>query len=511
MFELVEDIQQGAKIKVVGVGGAGGNAINTMIASALDGVDFIAANTDLQALKENLAETQIQLGRNLTKGLGAGANPEIGRNAAIETERELADALMGADMIFVTAGMGGGTGTGAAPIVAKVAKECGALTVGVVTKPFEFEGKRRMLLAEEGINNLRDAVDTLITIPNEKLLTIAGQDTTVVDTFKMADDVLLQATRGIANLITVHGLINLDFADVRAVMSEMGMALMGSGIGSGENRAVDAATKAISSPLLENLSIRGATGLLINVTGGGDMTLHEVNEASKLIQEEAEDDANIIFGAVIDPALEDEVRVTVIATGFNRARRHGRERDQPVRAGTSVTTAATPRSRFTQSLEQRAEERYEPVVETRYETSYQPQFSRFEQSVDGGYHATPEPTVVTQQVVSEPVPAPAPAAPSTAPQSAATRGSSDWGSMWDGTQREAGGSVPTQRNYDDGVTAQSADTRPVGATVRQPYVPENDVNASGQNLQDVMAEVGVSTDQREDQYDIPTFLRKQAD
>lgn len=326
MFELIENTCKGARIKVVGVGGAGGNAVNTMIRACLENVDFIAANTDLQALESNLAGQKIQLGREITRGLGAGANPEVGRSAATESEQEIADALLGADMVFVTAGMGGGTGTGAAPIVARVAKEMGILTVGVVTKPFSFEGKRRFKSAEGGIQELKNAVDTLITIPNERLLAIAGRDTTLVDTFRKADEVLLHAVKGISDLITVQGLINLDFADVKTIMSEMGMALMGSGHAVGESRAIDAATKAISSPLLENVSIKGATGLLINITGGPTMTLHEVNEASCLIQEEAEEDANIIFGAVIDENMGDDIRVTVIATGFNKAARVGATR-----------------------------------------------------------------------------------------------------------------------------------------------------------------------------------------
>ena len=330
-FELVEEIKQGAKIKVIGVGGAGGNAVNTMIKARLEGVDFIATNTDMQALRANHAPVKIQIGRELTKGLGAGANPEVGKNAAIEDQKVLADILSGADMVFITAGMGGGTGTGAAPVIAKTAKELGALTVGVVTKPFSFEGKRRGKVAEEGVSDLRDVVDTLITIPNEKLLSIADKNMTMLDAFKKADDVLLHAVKGISDLINVQGLINLDFADVRTVMNEMGMAIMGSGASDGENRAIDAATKAISSPLLENVSIRGATGILINITGGPNMTLHEVNEASKLIQEEAHEEANIIFGAVIDESMGNDVRVTVIATGFNKGVR-----------GARMTSAARP-------------------------------------------------------------------------------------------------------------------------------------------------------------------------
>lgn len=318
MFELVEHHAQNAKIKVLGVGGGGGNAINTMMESGLDGASFIAANTDLQALHANRAPTKIQLGCELTKGLGAGANPNVGRNAALEDQRALAEQLEGADMVFITAGMGGGTGTGGAPVIAKLAKEMGALTVGVVTKPFEFEGRMRTQQAEEGIHELRESVDTLITIPNEKLLGVVAHDVTMVDAFKQADTVLYQAVKGISDLITVHGLVNLDFADVRTVMNEMGMALMGTGTSSGEARSLDAATRAIASPLLEDVSISGATGILINITGGSDMTLYEISEASKIIQEEAHENANILFGAVIDESMKDEIRVTVIATGFNK-------------------------------------------------------------------------------------------------------------------------------------------------------------------------------------------------
>lgn len=318
MFELVENLAPNAKIKVIGIGGGGGNAINTMMELDLEGVDFIAANTDLQALKANIAPAKIQLGRELTKGLGAGANPDVGKNAALEDQRAVAEAIQGADMVFITAGMGGGTGTGGAPVIARLAKDMGALVVGVVTRPFAFEGRQRGLQADRGIAELREAVDTLITIPNEKLLGIVGNDVTVVDAFKQADQVLFEAVKGISDLITVHGLINLDFADVRTVMNEMGMALMGAGVASGEGRAIDSATKAISSPLLEDVSIKGATGILINITGGPDMTLHEISEASKIIQGEAHEDANILFGAVIDESLKGTMRVTVIATGFNK-------------------------------------------------------------------------------------------------------------------------------------------------------------------------------------------------
>jgi cell division protein FtsZ len=325
MIELVgKNEVLGARIKVVGVGGGGGNAVNTMIASGLPGVEFIAANTDMQALGASLAAAKIQLGGQLTKGLGAGANPEIGRQAALEDSETIRDHLAGTDMVFVTAGMGGGTGTGGAPVVARIAKDLGALTVAVVTKPFQFEGKKRMRQADEGMRDLKDAVDTLIAIPNQRLLTVAARNTPLLEMFKKADDVLLQAVRGISDLITVHGLINLDFADVRTIMAEMGLAMMSAGSASGENRAIEAAQQAIASPLLEDLSIRGAKGVLINITGSHDLSLHEVNEAATLIQEEAHEDANIIFGAVIDERMGDEIRITVIATGFGEPAREAK-------------------------------------------------------------------------------------------------------------------------------------------------------------------------------------------
>jgi len=308
-----------AKILVIGVGGGGSNAVNTMISGNLDGVEFVVGNTDTQALDANMATHKIQLGNALTKGLGAGANPEIGRRSAEESLQQIADCIAGADMVFVTAGMGGGTGTGAAPVIAQVARDCGALTVGVVTKPFGFEGKKRQRQAEEGIERLEKAVDTLIVIPNNRLLALVGAQTSMVEAFRKADSVLLNAVQGISDLMTVPGLINVDFADVRTIMSGMGRALMGTGVGSGKRRATEAAEMAISSPLLEDVSIDGATGILINITGGPDLTLHEVNEASSLIQQAAHDDANIIFGSVIDPNLSEEVRITVIATGFNHA------------------------------------------------------------------------------------------------------------------------------------------------------------------------------------------------
>ncbi len=318
MIEFEEEKSFSARVKIIGVGGGGCNAIDNMIEAKLKGVDFIAANTDAQALSASKAPLKIQLGAKLTKGLGAGANPKTGEEAALEDVDTIKSALMGADMVFVTAGMGGGTGTGGAPIIAKVAKEIGALTVAIVTKPFEFEGKRRMEQADTGISLLKRIADTLIAIPNQRLLSVTGKNISFMDAFKVADDILLQAAKGISDLILVRGLINLDFADVRTIMSEMGMALMGTGIASGENRASNAAQMAISNPLLEDLTIDGAKGILINISGNRSMTLNEIHEASSLIRNAAHEDANIIFGAVVDESLGDSVRVTVIATGFGR-------------------------------------------------------------------------------------------------------------------------------------------------------------------------------------------------
>jgi cell division protein FtsZ len=316
MFELNEEANAPAKIKVIGIGGGGTNAINSMIQAHVDGVEFIVANTDLQALSSSLAPTKIQLGSQLTKGLGAGANPDIGKRAALEDLDRIAGMLDGADMVFVTAGMGGGTGTGAAPVITNIAKEKGCLTVAVVTKPFLFEGKRRLVQAESGLRELRSTCDTIITIPNQRLLNVVGKQTSLRDAFRICDDVLRQAVQGISDLITIPGLINLDFADVLTIMAEMGMALLGTGVARGENRAVEAAQKAISSPVLEESSIEGARGVLINITGGPDLTLFEVNEASSIIKEVAHEDAQIIFGSVIDDNMQGEIRVTVIATGF---------------------------------------------------------------------------------------------------------------------------------------------------------------------------------------------------
>ena len=319
MIELANIINRDAKIKVVGVGGAGCNALNTMIGSRLEGVEFIGANTDLQSLGACRSTVKVQLGTKLTNGLGSGGVPEVGRDAMMEDADRMKNLLAGSDMVFIAAGMGGGTGTGGAPVLAKIAKEVGALTVAVVTKPFVFEGKRRQQAAEWGIQELKSEVDTLIAIPNQRLLLNSGKKTTLLDAFKKADEVLLHAVKGISDLIIIPSLVNLDFNDVRTVMSEMGMAFMGIGRASGENRAVEAAQKAISSPLLEDISIDGARGILINITAGPDLTLFEVNEASSLIQEDAHEEANIIFGARIDEDAGDEVSVTVVATGFGKA------------------------------------------------------------------------------------------------------------------------------------------------------------------------------------------------
>jgi cell division protein FtsZ len=309
----------GAKIKVVGVGGGGGNAVNRMIEAGIEGVQFLVTNTDLQALKSSRASVKIQIGEKLTRGLGAGGDPEMGRQSALEDTEKIIEALEGSDMVFITTGLGGGTGTGAAPIIASLATELGALTVAVVTKPFRFEGRRRQRQAEQGLNELRECVDTVITIPNERLLNAVAKGTPFLESFKLADDVLRQAVQGISDIITVPGLINVDFADVKTIMAGMGIALMGTGSAVGDNRALEATQRAISSPLLEEASIEGAKGLLVNVTGGTDLTLFEVNEAMSIIHDSADPDANIIFGAVLDERLADEMKITVIATGFDRA------------------------------------------------------------------------------------------------------------------------------------------------------------------------------------------------
>jgi len=441
MFEFEENLAQNAKIKVIGVGGGGGNAVNTMIRASLDGVEFIAANTDIQALKFSHAPIKIQIGTQVTRGLGAGANPDVGREAAVEDQSVIAEVLNGSDMVFITCGMGGGTGTGAAPVIARIAKELGALTVGVVTRPFAFEGKKRSRHADSGIEALKESVDTLIVIPNERLLTVAGKDTPMIDTFKMADEVLLQAVKGISDLITIPGLINLDFADVRTIMGEMGMALMGTGTGEGEMRAMEAAQKAISSPLLENISINGATGIIINITGPSDMTLFEVNEASKMVQQEAHEDANIIFGAVIDEKMKTGMRVTVIATGFNK---------EPKR--TMIAPATT-------------------LPKYKNASGYQ--------SAPSGI-AAPVHLSTPGVIRSTPIAAAEPAHPVEREPREDPR-SRSWGAKH--VEAEDSG-----QQYD--LLATRA--------------------ASGTELKKLVAEIGI-VDMSQDEYDIPTFLRKQAD
>ncbi len=330
MFELMDSYTQNAVIKVIGIGGGGGNAVEHMVAANIDGVDFICANTDAQALKNSSARTTLQLGCNITKGLGAGANPDIGRQAALEDRERIMEVLDGADMVFITAGMGGGTGTGGVPVVAKIAKEMGILTVAVVTKPFPFEGKKRMEIAENGIKELGEYVDSLITIPNEKLLLVLGKTISLLDAFKAANNVLLGAVQGIAELITRPGLINVDFADVRTVMAEMGMAMMGSGSERGENRAREAAEAAINSPLLEDVDLAGAHGILVNITAGMDLSIGEFEEVGNTVKEFASDDATVVVGTVIDPDMSDELRVTVVATGLGRERASEREKPMEI-------------------------------------------------------------------------------------------------------------------------------------------------------------------------------------
>jgi len=387
LLEFEGASQLKANIKVVGVGGGGGNAINTMVASSLGGVEFIAANTDAQALEHNLAGMRLQLGTEVTRGLGCGANPDKGRASALEVRERIHDLLAGSDMVFVTAGLGGGTGTGAAPVVAEIAREVGALTVAVVTKPFRFEGKVRGRHADRGLDELHDVVDTLITIPNDRLLSLAGKSTAMQDAFRLADGVLLNAVRGISDLITVHGLVNLDFADVRTIMNEMGMALMGTGISSGDDRAAEAARMAISSPLLDDLSIEGARGVLINISGGEDLTLFEVNEASMVIQEAAHEDANIIFGAVIDDEIPDgEIRVTVIATGLEDDRpRRGLDRTRTIVTETprlvEVPRREAPAAVTAEEVARAPIERQAPAPQARAEDAW-PVDSPFEDELD---------------------------------------------------------------------------------------------------------------------------------
>ena len=362
-LRLEEEGGAGARIKVIGVGGGGSNAVNRMVRVGLDGVEFIVANTDRQALGANSAPIKLQIGSKLTKGLGAGADPNVGRQAALEDTEKIIQALDGADMVFVTTGLGGGTGTGAAPVIASLASELGALTVAVVTKPFKFEGRKRQIQAERGLEALRECVDTIITIPNERLLTIIDRTTPMIDAFTTADDVLRQAIQGISDLILVPGLINLDFADVKTIMAGMGLAMMGTGVAEGPDRAIEAARRAISSPLLEGASVNGARGVIINVTGGPDLSLVEVSEASSIVQEAADEDANIIFGAVVDSALQGKVKITVIATGFGAA--HVR----PAGSAASTPVDMTP---FTEHARMRADSGAAAIAPSRLSIARRP-------------------------------------------------------------------------------------------------------------------------------------------
>ena len=349
IFEFEESATQNARMKVVGVGGGGGNAVNRMIDEHLEGVEFISVNTDAQALLNSKSDVKVQIGKKLTRGLGAGARPEIGRQAIEENRDEVGRSLTGADLVFITCGMGGGTGTGAAPVIAELAREAGALTVGIVTKPFLFEGRKRMRQAEQGINDMRKNVDTMIVVPNERLLAVVGKGIPFQDALKKADEVLLHATQGISSLISVTGLVNVDFADVRTVMQAGGSALMGTGIGRGENRAMEAAQQAISSPLLDNVSVSGATGVLVNITGGADLTLGEVHQINEIIHDAVGDDAEIIFGAVHEPAMQGEIRVTVIATGFDRALNMGTARSVDAMPASVTKTTGSPVIQFPQT------------------------------------------------------------------------------------------------------------------------------------------------------------------
>ncbi len=410
MFELEENTNSGANIKVIGIGGGGGNAVQTMIEGGLNGVQFVVANTDRQALAANKAEGKIQLGRELTKGLGAGANPEIGRRAAIESYNDIVASLEGSDMVFVTAGMGGGTGTGGAPVVAKIAKELGALTIGVVTRPFIFEGKKRKKHADDGIRELQESVDTLIVIPNQKLLSVASERTPLLETFHKADQVLLHAVKGISDLINIRGLINLDFADIRTVMQAKGMAIMGSGMAGGENRAIEAATQAISSPLLENICIDGATGIIINVTGGPDLTLWEVNEASTLITEAAHPDAEIIFGAVIDETMGDNVSVTVIATGFGTvaSKTASDHMTNRLQSATEQQLMSAGMTRLNQSLNQPVSD-LAPSAQTFENLNLSVELPPPPEMAAPARHPAPPPSAPAQSVLTQPLHQAAPA------------------------------------------------------------------------------------------------------
>jgi len=394
MIQFDSAAEQAAKIKVVGVGGAGGNALNGMIEAGLSGVEFIAVNTDAQDLEMSKASSRLQIGKNLTKGLGAGANPEIGLRAIEEDKERVIEVLNGADMVFVTCGMGGGTGTGAAPVVAEIAKDLGALTVAITTLPFSFEGPIRKRNSQKGIEALRECVDTMLVIPNDRIFSIIEKNTPVISAFKVADSILLEATRSISDLINVHGYINLDFADIRTVMAGMGDALMGSGVGVGENRAIAAAEQAITSPLLDGADVSGARGVLINITGGQSLAMHEVGEASTLIQEAVGDDANVIFGMVIDDELADELRVTVIATGFNRETQQAQTLQKPK----EIKTGAFGATDF-KILDKPTYKREQKTVDKEYPGEGQPNiFSLQDDEVPEGPEDLDIPTFLRKQM-----------------------------------------------------------------------------------------------------------------
>jgi cell division protein FtsZ len=467
MLQFAEDVL-GPKIKVIGVGGGGGNSVNTMIEAGIQGVDFVAANTDCQVLDTNQAPVKIQLGKSLTKGLGAGANPEIGCAAALEDAARIAEVLAGADMVFVTAGMGGGTGTGAAPVIAQVARDMGALTVGVVTKPFAFEGLQRKKKANNGISELGKAVDALIVIPNDRLVAIAGHKLTLRESFAMVDNVCLNAVRGISDLVMVPGLINVDFADVRTIMTGMGRALMGTGRGTGDKRAIDAAQMAINSPLLEDVSINGATGILVNITGGPDLTLAEVNEACSLIQEAADPDANIIFGSVIDSLLADEVRLTVIATGFQ----HRAEVQAP--AGASQSS----RNRDRRHQDQMAAQPIAHVNTARFPSAA----LDLGELADDGY---PQPYPPVTHAVSYPPVSPMPLSHSAGMAATAAYPGTEWGAEPRPIIRP-----PVGSSMNGGSTPAPADRR------RPPLVPSPAALAA--------EDLGIE----ESEFDKPTYLRR---
>ena len=498
-IQLVEEHHiQGACIKVVGVGGGGGNAVNTMIAAGLDGVEFIACNTDVQALRMSRAPIKFQLGSRLTKGLGAGANPDVGREAALEDRDAIAELLQGADMVFVTAGMGGGTGTGGAPVIAQVARELGALTVGVVTRPFMFEGRKRKSQSEKGISDLKDTVDTLITIPNQRLLAIAGEKTTLTEAFKKADEVLLQAVKGISNLITISGLINVDFADVKTIMQNKGLALMGTGIASGPHKAVEAAQNAISSPLLDEISVSGATGILINITGSSNLTLYEVNEAATLIQEEAHEDANIIFGSVIDDSMGDMVRVTVIATGCESREAFGSDhRENRLYWMPQVT----PVKEWGRSSAPEAA----PPQPTRSERAMPEAQAGGFRGGDMHRSAAPAPAPTRSMPAQAPAapmgrPAPAPLRPAPAPIPTAVRPVAPVAPV---AVRPTPAPVPP---------APAPIPTPVARAESQPPAFQKKRRLDRQGVLQWSKDVGIpNLEIEEDEYDIPTFLRNQAD